>query len=163
MCLHWHWFFSKHGSHVSTNKLKLFFMQKTTTLKDFKVLVLKTILAIFVLSISFKGIGQDLRTQKFPNLAKPAQTGVKKVVVQQPTAQAALEAQHVAVKQQMKAQGAASLTGAKASSNKAATAAQKQSDNPAFVSSPNLMASPNKSTVACLFNGSLVAGDLTMP
>jgi|GEM_PF-1637518 len=138
-------------------------MQKTTTLKDFKVLVLKTILAIFVLSISFKGIGQDLRTTKFPSLAKPAQTGVKKVVVQQQSAQAALEAKQVAVKQQTKAQGAASLTGAKASSNKAATAAQKQSDNPAFVSSPNLMASPNKSTVACLFNGSLVAGDLTMP
>ena len=143
-------------------------MQKTTTLKDFRVFVLKTILAIFVLSISFKGIGQDLRAKKLGSTpAKPAQIDAMQIAVQKSVAPLT-DAQGIALKQQMMAQGADRPNGARtARSNSAvpATPAQRQSDNPNYRPSVSVQKGSGTAnpTVACLFSGSLLAGDLTMP
>ncbi len=165
----------------TSHKLKLLFMQKTTTLKDFKVLVLKTILPILVLGISFQvSFAQDLQSakgklaMKRAELANPKQTDARPgstTVVQQVATVPTTPVGKVAM-QKTEAARAAAVT---SQSNKARTtnlgsltAEQTQSDNPAAHqaylnsfkgSSPP---SPNSTTVACLFNGTIAAGDLSM-
>lgn len=151
-------------------------MQKTTTLKDFKVFVLKTILATFVLSICFLGgSGQNLQSKKTQILqARPTQTDAKSAVVQQKAVDPrSSEAAGIAYKQQLKAQAAnGTLSGTKNSAGggnaRVVTPARSTTDNPAMEGKANASVSgkvtnPNNPTVACLYTGSLGAPDATMP
>src|SRR5437868_8435952 len=113
-------------------------MQKTTTLKDFKVFALKTLLVMFVLGLSFKGsFGQDLRTKKFGNPAKPTAVDAKPVVVQKAVTPMT-DAQGIALKQQMMAQGYGRTGTRPAVTAKAVTPESRQSDNPAYKPQPSV-------------------------
>ncbi len=137
-------------------------MQKTTTLKDFKVFLLKTFLSILVLSISFKAsFGQEGALSKpasakkgFPT-ERPAVPANQKAVVQERPASKRLPAT------------AASMGPVEASDvpeiNK--QIAEKFANNPGLTQRIQATSStpvPNGLTDVCTFSGSLASTDLTL-
>src|SRR5436190_10562264 len=117
-------------------------MHKKTTLKHFKVLQLKTILTMIVLGFLFQGTYAQ-------SSSLSSTSGTKNF---QPSEVPAI--QKMLSEKTVVAPGAAdqSLKG--------------QSDRPeahrAYLNSLKPVPAPNTPTVACLFPGSLLAGDLTM-
>ena len=123
---------------------KTFFMQKTTTLKDFKVKLLRTILSIFVLGISFQvSIGQELQRTKGKAVPLPF------TVKQQNAVAAKVSATDVPEINQR-------MTGFSG-------ATHSISSNPILTLGQNRV-EPTSNIVddVCTFNGSLVSGDLTL-
>ncbi len=136
-------------------------MQKTTTLKDFKVFLLKTFLSILVLSISFQvSFGQEGALSKpasakkgFPT-ERPAVPANQKAVVQERPAAKRLQA--------------AVITGAIEASDVPAInkqIADKFAKNPGLSQKIQATSStpvPNGLTDVCTFSGSLGSTDLTL-
>jgi len=123
-------------------------MHKKTTLKHFKVLQLKTILTMIVLGFLFQGTYAQSSSLVTTN-------GTKNF---QPSEVPAIQKMLAGIPEK----GVVASTPANQS-------LKEQSDRPeahrAYVNSnkPATNPIPNSTTVACLFPGSLAAGDLTMP
>ena len=126
-------------------------MQKTTTLKDFKVLVLKTVLSILVLGISFQvSFAQEVQRTKGQPVVTPFMKKQQNAVI---TPVYATDVP--AINQRAIANNPVS--------HNISNATNSFSRNP--VASINLPGIPPTSNIVqdvCVFNGGLVAGDLTM-
>jgi hypothetical protein len=137
-------------------------MHKTTTLKHFKVAMLKTILPIFVLSICF----QATFAQRLVNGSKGIKTPAPKAVVAPKITKEMVRGDRskLPVQQQLQLQQQSGApTDVPALNQKMA---EKLSQNP--VLNPNIkLNSPTTTTsnitnATCTFNGSLAAGDPTL-
>jgi len=155
------------------NQLKLFFMHKKTTLKDFKVFLLKTVLPILFLGMSFQvAVAQELRTtngKKGQAISRPTQTdaSANKAIVSQQTGTATnLRAAGVAART-ASTRGTGSTAAAVGTPTDVATINQayaaKLALNPHMVVNSQISTpTPNLVGDVCTFTGSLASTDLQL-